>query len=606
MTEQSGIRAGDGGFDVQVGGDTTLTGGAITSTQQAIDTARNRFETGGELTLTDIENKAEYEAKGGSVNLGAGVSTDGKLKPQGTSAGFGSDSDAAQSMTLAAISDMAGNKEARTGDAETGIKPIFDAEKVQKEIDAQVQITQLFGQQASKAIGDYAKAKLQEAEQQQIEGLIKKQQANRAREEGLFAQADALQAEADTALGVAADLRQQWGEHGSARLALHTLTGALTGGAGGAAGALASSASAPYIADAAKEMGLPDELTNILVQGAATAIGAGLGGTAGGAAALNEVSNNYLTSVQELQRDQDLAECSTLACAAGVRLKYLGISRMQDAGLLVGIGGGMGYQAVEQAAAIIDLVKNLPETLEALTAIVSDPEFRAQVGNALANEYQQRIDMQVRAYNDGGWDGSVTAGVEAGRLAVDIASAGATALGVGKLAVVAGKAGANLATEAIVAAATKIPGKFGINSFKSADDLNALMKAHEWAPAWKSGTQVAETTLPAGTRVQMVVDETTYLNYLRSNKTEIQLGGWATLDNVPSQAYVRNQLAITPDMKSNVGYVVELEVTRPIPAQIGVVGPQGGSSGGGNQLHFILDRNARNSAFKVVRERVLK
>ena len=43
----------------------------------------------------------------------------------------------------------------RTGDAPTGIGKIFDADKVQKEVAAQVQITQVFGQQASKAVEDY-------------------------------------------------------------------------------------------------------------------------------------------------------------------------------------------------------------------------------------------------------------------------------------------------------------------------------------------------------------------------------------------------------------------------------------------------------------------
>ena len=35
--EQSAIRAGDGGFQVNVKGGTSLNGGAITSTQKAID-----------------------------------------------------------------------------------------------------------------------------------------------------------------------------------------------------------------------------------------------------------------------------------------------------------------------------------------------------------------------------------------------------------------------------------------------------------------------------------------------------------------------------------------------------------------------------------------
>ena len=56
---------------------------------------------------------------------------------------------------IAASSGIAGNKEARTGDKETGLGQIFDADKVQKEINAQVQITQTFGREASRAVDDY-------------------------------------------------------------------------------------------------------------------------------------------------------------------------------------------------------------------------------------------------------------------------------------------------------------------------------------------------------------------------------------------------------------------------------------------------------------------
>jgi filamentous hemagglutinin len=43
VTQQSGIKAGDGGFDIQVAGNTNLVGGAITSTQKAIDEDKNSF-----------------------------------------------------------------------------------------------------------------------------------------------------------------------------------------------------------------------------------------------------------------------------------------------------------------------------------------------------------------------------------------------------------------------------------------------------------------------------------------------------------------------------------------------------------------------------------
>jgi filamentous hemagglutinin len=164
--EQSGIKAGDGGFQVAVKGDTDLKGGAITSTQQAINDNKNAFQTDGELTISDIQNKAEYTAKSASINVGTGFSAAGALTPGGTSAGLGKDGDKASSTTLAAISGVAGNTTARTGDAETGIKPIFDQTKVQKEIDAQVAITQMFNQLAPKAAADYAGGQLSSLKKQ--------------------------------------------------------------------------------------------------------------------------------------------------------------------------------------------------------------------------------------------------------------------------------------------------------------------------------------------------------------------------------------------------------------------------------------------------------
>ncbi|VVE34434.1 hemagglutinin-related protein [Pandoraea eparura] len=74
VTEQSGIKAGDGGFDVTVKGNTDLTGAVITSTDKAADENRNRLKTGS-LTTRDIENHAEYDAFG--ISLGGGISTGG-------------------------------------------------------------------------------------------------------------------------------------------------------------------------------------------------------------------------------------------------------------------------------------------------------------------------------------------------------------------------------------------------------------------------------------------------------------------------------------------------------------------------------------------------
>ncbi len=159
VAEQSGIRAGDGGFDVGVKGSAVLTGGAITSTQKAVDEGRNRYRAESGTTLTDIDNSASYQASASAINIGSGFDPKGKLAPTGTSAGIGKDSDQASSVTRAVISGVAGNKDARTGDAQAALPKIFDAERVQKEITAQVQITRTFGQEASKAVTSYAQSR---------------------------------------------------------------------------------------------------------------------------------------------------------------------------------------------------------------------------------------------------------------------------------------------------------------------------------------------------------------------------------------------------------------------------------------------------------------
>lgn len=189
VNEQSGIFAGDEGFQVNVAGNTNLKGAVIASTEQAIQDNKNNLTTE-TLTVSDISNNAEYDGKATSANIGGGIQAG---LPQLSGAGIGKDNDKAESTSISAISqgaltitdndsqqnltgddaattvavlnrdvhineqgeavDSQGNSTANT------IAPIFDAEKVAKEIEAQVKITQEFGQQANKAVGDYVQSK---------------------------------------------------------------------------------------------------------------------------------------------------------------------------------------------------------------------------------------------------------------------------------------------------------------------------------------------------------------------------------------------------------------------------------------------------------------
>ncbi|WP_459204712.1 hemagglutinin repeat-containing protein [Ralstonia pseudosolanacearum] len=79
VMEQSGIKAGDGGFQVGVKGNTDLKGGVIASSDKAVQEGLNRLTTA-TLTHSDIQNQANYSGSqvsiSGEYSFGGGSSTD--------------------------------------------------------------------------------------------------------------------------------------------------------------------------------------------------------------------------------------------------------------------------------------------------------------------------------------------------------------------------------------------------------------------------------------------------------------------------------------------------------------------------------------------------
>ncbi|MEJ7139177.1 hemagglutinin repeat-containing protein [Amphibiibacter pelophylacis] len=259
----SGIKSGDGGFDVQVKGKTTLDGAVIASSDKAVQEGRNRFRSEGGLELQDITNSAKYSADSVSVGVGiSGAASDSKSGPALNSAGIGSDSGSAGSVTKAGISGIAGDTSVRSGDVGSGIKPIFDADKVRKEIEAQVTITKDFGAKADQAIQIYVKGQRQELLDKVKNSSTPDQKASAEKE--------------------IKDLDMQ-------ERALNILAGALTGTAGAsvtkeALGAAADKMRALMIEDSRKFAGVVDAAGNILsnVSGTSEGVkgdGVKLGGT---------------------------------------------------------------------------------------------------------------------------------------------------------------------------------------------------------------------------------------------------------------------------------------------------------------------------------------
>ncbi|OKY52983.1 hemagglutinin repeat-containing protein [Megasphaera cerevisiae] len=169
VTNQSGIFAGTGGFQISVERNTDLTGAVIDSTA---DANKNNLTTGA-LTMEDIQNQADYDSKNAGVSYTYyGSDADKKehynqtgLTPNLTPGPEGS----ASTTTHAAIAQgtITTTKEQTdlskinrdTANALNQLGKLFD----RKTVEEKQELSKLFGQEAFNAVGDYAASRQKNA-----------------------------------------------------------------------------------------------------------------------------------------------------------------------------------------------------------------------------------------------------------------------------------------------------------------------------------------------------------------------------------------------------------------------------------------------------------
>jgi filamentous hemagglutinin len=313
VVEQSGIFAGDGGFDITAGGHTQLDGAVIASTGSA---DKNSLDTG-TLGFSDIGNKAEYSTE----HQGAGISTGGTIAENfignmanGVLVGAGGEGEAS-GTTKAAIS--AGtinirdteNQQQDVADlsrdvehANGSISPIFDKEKEQKRLE----IAQALGDVGSQAM-DIARTA------GEIKGLEKAKAAHPE-----LSGKDLLETKEYK------DTQKQYGTGSDIQQGISAATMALQGLAGGDMAAALAGGAAPYLAEVVKKATGDNQGANIIahaVVNAALAAAQGKDAASGAAgAAAGELAgmialDTYGKPVSELteQEKQKVLALSTLA-----------------------------------------------------------------------------------------------------------------------------------------------------------------------------------------------------------------------------------------------------------------------------------------------------
>uniref|UniRef100_UPI0037539079 two-partner secretion domain-containing protein n=1 Tax=Klebsiella aerogenes TaxID=548 RepID=UPI0037539079 len=355
---QTGIFAGEGGFDVKVGGHTQLNGSVLASTAAA---ELNRLDTG-TLGFRDIKNYTEYSVEQQS----AGVSTSGSVAGQflGNAAsgllmganGSGSDS----SLTRAAVSegsivirDSANQQQDVTGlsrdaaHANQTLSPIFDKEKEQNRLATAQKIGEI-GRQVSDVLVTQGKLNAQAA------------QSDPAARAKLVAGGNGSPSEEQISAQVSRTATADYDTGGKYQKAAQAVTAAMQGLAGGNLAQAASGAVSPYVAEIIHSQttdsatGKVNVEANAMAHAVWGAIAAASGNNSALAGAAGAVSGELLgrwiaaeyypdVKTEELSDEQKstISALSTLA-----------------AGLMGGLSGGSSTDAVAGAQAGKNAVEN--------------------------------------------------------------------------------------------------------------------------------------------------------------------------------------------------------------------------------------------------------
>ncbi|MFS2224863.1 polymorphic toxin type 25 domain-containing protein [Pantoea sp. B65] len=359
--DQSGLFAGDGGYDIFVGNHTQLNGAVIASTA---DAANNKLSTG-TLGWDNIDNHAEYSAS--STSVGLNLSSSGQQFAGGALPAVVNMHESASGTTRSAVADGTitvrdvrnqtqdvADLSRDTENANGSIGKIFDKEKVAN----QMAFAQGVQELAGRVVGDVKAYKLDAAEKETSDRLLKEhpEYANLSKDEFN------ARVQNDPAYKAVADL---WGTGGTYSMVATAVAGALGGLSANNLGAAAGGAMAPYIANAIKQattsydaQGNPQTnlLANTMAHAVAGAVLAQISGNsaAGGAAgaAGGELAARAIvavmypdTKISDLTETQKQMVSTLSQLAAGLAG---GIATDSTVG--IGAGAGAGKNAVENNA----------------------------------------------------------------------------------------------------------------------------------------------------------------------------------------------------------------------------------------------------------------
>jgi filamentous hemagglutinin len=345
VAEQTGIFAGDGGFDITVGNHTQLDGAVIASTATA---DKNSLDTG-TLGFTDIHNEADFKTQHTGISISGAGSFGDQFKgnmPGGMIAVAGN-SGHAEGTTQAAVADGAitirdkdnqkqdvANLSRDTEHANDSISPIFDKEKEQNRLKEIGMLSDIGGQVADIARTQGELNALKAA--QDTYGPVPADATEKERQDYLANLRNTPEYKKE---------QEKFGTGSNIQRGIQAATAALQGLAGGnLAGALAG-ASAPELAHLLKsteDNPAVNAIAHAILGGAVAALqgnsaAAGAIGAGSGELAARVIANMLYPNVDKLSEEQKQTVSALASISAGMAG---GLATGNTTGAATGAGAG--------------------------------------------------------------------------------------------------------------------------------------------------------------------------------------------------------------------------------------------------------------------------
>ena len=297
--EQTAIRAGVGGYHINVNGNTHLKGGVITASSERAGVVlcksgpcpASATKVASELTTQTLTHErivnrdnASGQATGLTLSYG---STPGAGALAGSSFGYAQINRAGLGHTDSAVGpgtltitrpdlpSMVPTLSRSPNTSHQPLAPTFDPARATQELRAGVAITAGFGKAAYERAGKYADDRLREAAALRARAGVTTDGTQRA-----------------TLNDQANELERQWKEGGSARILLHAVIGGLNYGAGGVVGAVANQQFQQAMTTALAGSSLPAAAKDAIRTFGSALFAAGVAGAEAAGAAFNADTNN--------------------------------------------------------------------------------------------------------------------------------------------------------------------------------------------------------------------------------------------------------------------------------------------------------------------------